>query len=476
MSSAVLMAALGLDGKGFKQGMDGATSQVASFDDKIKIVNRSMDKTYSAKFGTQIKSQSMEGQEGLRSMIGMLARGEMSLTGLMQAGAGAGRVLGGAFTKLGVIGLVAGATVAAGKAVGALAGKIYEMTHKIDSGFSDAQSIIKATTKSVEKLNEAKLTSLKEEIKSVSEKFSDLANDAAMLKGFEERKQASKGEAAKLQIEAMPISDIEKKKKLAQLEKDLAVEVIDFKKSEAEKSARLELEELKSLEAKKADIEKKRKDEAKRGESLTIAMRNEVQSGGEGQAKAIAEKVASSETEKRLEKEASEVDAAIKAQEKKTANARTLAKYEAAESVQLKKNAEKKLSIENRKIYAEEIKEKQQLFEKEEAGRQKIIERESKVEASTSKVDEEKKAKILDIEKKTREPISAMNATSSVGMYVGDMKRNVGIQKATQQAVAATERAKLETGAIDDPAKQQVKLSEAMASSLKTIADAVTGD
>lgn len=484
MSSAVLMAALGLDGKGFKAGIDGAKSQVVAFDDKIKVVNRTMDKTFSAKFGTQVKAQSMEGQEGLRSMIGMLARGEMSLTGLMQAGAGAGRVLGGAFASLGVIGLVVGATVAAGKGIGALAGKIYDMTHKIDTGFSGATSTIKATEKSVKELNEAKLTALKDEIKGVADKFAELTEDAAMFRGFAERKSGTKAEAEKLRIEEMPISEIEKKKKLAQLEKDLAVEAIEFRKAELDKAAKLELDELKSLAEKKADIEKKRIDEARRGESLTIAMQNEAQFGGAGQAKAVADKTASVETEKRLEKEAAAIDEAIKAQDKKASKALTAARFEAGESERLKKNAEKKLSLENRKIYAEEIKEKQQLFEKEEAGRQKIIDRNVKAQPSEKvanqekqdKAEEEKKAKLLEIDRKTREPISAMNSMSSVGMYVGDMKRNVGVQKATQQAVAASERAKLEAGTGDDPAQRQVKLSEDMSASLKTIAAAVTGE
>jgi hypothetical protein len=187
--TAKLMAVLGLDGSSFNANIDAAKVRTQGFNQQLGQTNGAM----TGAFGSN-------GFRAMKEMVVSLARGEMSLGTFLQATHGLGAAFGGLAASVGIIALIGAGIYAAGKAMGSLAGKVYEWMHPIETYSINARAVIKAVEKSVKKLNEASLATLREEIKSIEEEFRRLSVYSEQAHRDIEKWQAVGAETRKLRI------------------------------------------------------------------------------------------------------------------------------------------------------------------------------------------------------------------------------------------------------------------------------------
>lgn len=167
MSEANLKAKLGLDQSEFQNGLKSAESKATGFAARVEGTQKKLA-VGKGMFGGELN-------EGSRQLIATLATGEMTMERMTGIARGLGETFGSMAGKLGFIGIIIAGTVAVGKAIGWMAGKIYEELHPIDTYMNDVQKAFALGTKEAAKFADTSMEKLQNQLKGVAKYAAEAA-------------------------------------------------------------------------------------------------------------------------------------------------------------------------------------------------------------------------------------------------------------------------------------------------------------
>jgi hypothetical protein len=160
MSEANLKAKLGLDQSEFQSGLKSAESKATGFAAKINGTQKKLA-VGKGMFGGELN-------EGSRQLITTLATGEMTMERMIGLAKGLGESFGSISGRMGWIGIAVAGTVAVGKAIGWMAGKIYDSMHPTKGWVGDFNEVIDMATKAAAKFASTSMEKLSDQLKSIA--------------------------------------------------------------------------------------------------------------------------------------------------------------------------------------------------------------------------------------------------------------------------------------------------------------------